>query len=281
MLTSPPESRSGYALFQRRQQPAVLGVLHLPPLPGSPRPSPGLDAVEAHALRDARALVNGGVDGLVLENLGDAPFTGAAVAPATVAAMTRVALRIRDAHPQVPLGINVLRNDATAALAIAAAIDAAFIRVNVHVGVMVTDQGILQGEARHTLLERNRLGVHTRIAADVLVKHAAPLGPVDLAQLARDTAERGGADALIVTGSGTGQAIDEQRLRMVRGAAPEVPLWAGSGTSPQTWPMLRPWIDAAIVGTYFHEESRLDRPIDPQRVRALCDLRDRDRPAEG
>ncbi len=256
-------------LFARRSTRALIGVVHLMPLPGSPYASARFTEVLARAVSDARALVDGGVDALIVENLGDYPFSKSVVAPYTVAAMTRVALALRDAAPNTPLGINVLRNDAIAALSVAAAAEASFIRVNVHTGAMVTDQGVIEGDARATLLERRRLGAPVQIAADVLVKHAAPLAPLDVAQLARDTSHRGGADALIVTGSGTGQAVDLERLQTVRDAAPQSPVWVGSGTTPERWEQLAPWIDAAIVGTYFHADGRLDAPIDPQRVRAL------------
>ncbi len=127
--------------------PRFIGVVHLPPLPGGPRPSPGLDAVIERAVADAETLARGGADGLVVENLGDAPFAAEQVDPYTIAAMTRAVAAVRVAVPTLELGVNVLRNDAAAALSIAAATDAAFIRINVHIGAMITDQGLIQGQA--------------------------------------------------------------------------------------------------------------------------------------
>ncbi|MBN2800555.1 MAG: BtpA/SgcQ family protein [Deltaproteobacteria bacterium] len=256
-------------MFERCSTPSLVGVLHLLPLPGSPGPSPGLSEVIARAVADARALVDGGADACILENLGDAPFVASEVSPYVVAAMTRIAMAVREACPSLPMGINVLRNDALSALSIAAAVEAAFIRVNIHTGVMVTDQGVISGRARETLLLRNALGTSTPVAADVLVKHASPLGSVDLRQVARDTWYRGRAGALIVTGSGTGQPLNIDDLHTVREAVPEAPLWAGSGVVPTQAASLRPLLDAAIVGTWLHEDGDLLAPLSSARVAAM------------
>lgn len=252
-----------------KNRPLLLGVVHLLPLPGAPTASPGLDAALARALEDARTLSDGGVDGVIVENFGDAPFTGTSVDPATVAAMARIAGAIRESLPDAVLGVNVLRNDAIAALGIAAAVGAQLIRVNVHSGAMVTDQGLVTGRARETLLERRRLGVDVAIAADLLVKHASPLGAASVEQAARDAWHRGHADALIITGSGTGQPFDPMDLDRVRSAVPEAALWAGSGLDPDSARAFRGALDGAIVGTWFHRDGDLSAPVDLDRVRAL------------
>lgn len=256
-------------------RPTFVGVLHLPPLPGSPRPSPGLDAIVARAEADAATLLRGGADAAIVENFGDAPFDGDEVPPWTVAAMTRICLAARAAAPGLRLGVNVLRNDARAALAIAHAVGAGFVRINVHVGAMVTDQGVLEGKARRTLLERNRIGAgDVRLVADVRVKHAVPLGQPDLADLARDTAQRGLADTLVVTGSGTGRRADPSDWRRVRDAVPGVPVWIGSGFDPDASDLF-PGLDGAIVGTWLHADTDLLAPLAVDRVRAVRAALDR------
>ncbi|MFT5454076.1 MAG: membrane complex biogenesis BtpA family protein [Myxococcota bacterium] len=247
---------------------AMIGVVHLLPLPGSPCDAQPLSEVIARACADAVALAHGGAAGAIVENLGDAPFTGGTVRPATVAAMTRIVLEIQRRVPELPLGINVLRNDAAAALAVAAATQARFIRVNVHAGTMLTDQGPIVGRARATLLERNRLGASVAIAADVLVKHAVPIGQPELADVARDTFRRAHADALIVSGAGTGQPTDAARVMEVIGAVPEAPVWVGSGVTPSNIPPRE--TAAAIVGTWLHHDSDLTRPVSLKRVRAMA-----------
>lgn len=250
----------------------LIGVVHLHPLPGSPRSTQPLREVLALALADVDALVQGGVDGVMVENFGDTPFCPGPVPPITVAAMTRVACAVRERVPGL-LGINVLRNDARAALAVAHTAEADLVRVNVHTGAMVTDQGVIQGAARETLLDRRMLGGDIAIMADVMVKHAVPLGPLSLEDAARDTWFRGGADALIVTGSGTGVPTSAHDLLRVRRAAP-APLWLGSGLTPALVPELGPCIDGAIVGTAFHADSDLARPLDVDRIIAMREALD-------
>jgi membrane complex biogenesis BtpA family protein len=249
-------------------RPTFVGVIHLPPLPGSPRPSPGLDAIVSAACADAVTLARGGADAVIVENFGDAPFDRDEVPPYTVAAMTRVALAVRAAAPSLRLGVNVLRNDARAALSIAHAAGGHFVRVNVHVGAMVTDQGILEGQARATLLERNRLGASIRIVADVRVKHAVPLGDPDLGDLARDTVHRGLADTVVVTGTGTGRRTDPDEWRAVRDAVPRTPVWVGSGFDPESAGAF-PGIAGAIVGTWLHADADLTAPLALDRVTVI------------
>src|SRR5437764_7269076 len=128
----------------------IYGMVHLAPLPGAPLFGGSIDAVIDAALRDARAISDGGCDGILFENFGDRPFHATRVEAITIAAMARVISDVVHAV-RLPFGVNVLRNDARAALAIAAATGAAFIRVNVHSGAMFTDQGMIEGEAADTL----------------------------------------------------------------------------------------------------------------------------------
>ena len=214
------------------------------------------------AVADATAMASGGVDAIIVENLGDAPFVAHTVAPYTVAAMTRVVRAIMDLN--VPIGVNLLRNDAIGALSVAAATDAQFVRVNVHSGVMVSDQGILNGRARETLLERNRLGADVTIVADVHVKHAVPLGDGRLEDAAHDTWHRGRAGVLVVTGPGTGMPTATTDVDRVRQAVPEATLWVGSGIQPGR--PLPEQADGAIVGTWLHRDANLSAPVDEERV---------------
>jgi hypothetical protein len=247
----------------------LVGVVHLLSLPGNPIPSPGLGAVLARAREDALALAQGGVDAIIVENLGDAPFAKDHVSPYTVAAMTRAVEVVQEAAPGVEIGVNVLRNDALSALAIATATGADFIRINVHTGAMVTDQGLIEGRARETLLARAAWGGSVRIVADVAVKHAVPLGPMPLAVAARDTFRRGRADVLVVTGTGTGAPTDADHVREVRRAVPEALVWIGSGLTPERASQYGGAAHGAIVGTFFHEDGDLAKPVDPRRVAVM------------
>ncbi|MEE2751227.1 MAG: BtpA/SgcQ family protein [Myxococcota bacterium] len=254
------------------QSRPLIGVLHLLPLPGSPFEGPGLSAVLDRALGDAEVLAKAGAHGVIVENIGDAPFARSSVEPHVVSMMAIVARAVQQRFGDVlVLGTNVLRNDSKAALAVAAAADARFVRINVHVGAMLTDQGVIEGQARETLLYRNRVAPGVQIAADVLVKHAVPLAPLDPVQVARDTLERGGADALILTGSGTGAETELGLLRGLRDALPEASLWIGSGLTAENAANYAPWASAAIVGTALHQEGNLEAPLCIERTKAIVE----------
>lgn len=249
----------------------IIGMLHAPPLPGSPHYGGSFTAVREHVLRDAETLVAGGTDGLMLENFGDAPFYPGRVPAETIASLTCLAAEVRR-RLDVPLGINVLRNDGQAALAIAVAVGAAFIRVNILCSARVTDQGVISGIAHELLRDRARLGAaHVSILADVDVKHSAPLAPRPLAEEVHDLIERGGADALIVTGGATGSSADPETLSLVKRAAGAVPVFVGSGVTPETVDRYLPPADGFIVGTGLKVDGKAANPVDEARVRALAE----------
>ncbi len=249
----------------------LIGMVHLPPLPGSPRWDGSMERAIAVALADARALVDNGMDALIVENYGDAPFTRGRVGASTVAAMAVIAHEIRRALPDAPLGVNVLKSDARSALAVATAIGARFIRVNVLAGAVVADQGIVQTDAHDLLRDRRLLGVDVAIFADVQGKHAMPLAPVELEQQARDLAARALADGLVVSGRATGDTTPIEDVKRVRSAVPDVPILVGSGVTPETAPELLSLADALIVGTSLKRDGDVSAPVDPARVRRLVD----------
>ena len=249
-------------------------MVHLGALPGSPASAGRFAEVIERACEDARCLQAAGMDAAIIENFGDSPFAADHVDAATISALTMAAMAVRDAAPELPIGINVLRNDAISAMAIAATTGADFIRVNVLSGCMVTDQGLITGRARELLLERKRLSAQVRIAADVLVKHAVPLGNVTLEDVARDTFQRAGADALIFSGSGTGQPMDAKRLIDARRATPAAPLWVGSGVTPDNLAQFASHADALVVGTWLHANSDVAQPLDPARTQTMRKILD-------
>lgn len=260
----------------------VIGVVHLPALPGSPANESDVPSIRNHVLRDADALVSGGVDGLIVENFGDAPFYPHRVPPHTVAQMSVLGRAIRDRHPDVPLGVNVLRNDGMSALAVASAIEAEFVRVNVYCGARVTDQGLIEGEAHEIQRYRASLDPAVRVFADVDVKHSAPLGEYDLDSDVHDVISRGRADAIIVSGTGTGAETDTRDLERAQATANgAVPVWIGSGVSPDNVPVLLESADGLIVGSVFKYEGVVENAVDPDRVAELMavvrDVRDRER----
>lgn len=247
----------------------LIGMVHLPPLPGSARDNEATMAkVCERAVADAQALAAGGADALVVENFFDAPFAKERVPPHTIAAMTRAVGAVRNAVA-LPIGVNVLRNDVRAALAVAHVCSAQFVRVNVYVGVAVTDQGLVEGAARTAVLYRRELGADVAIWADVFVKHAAQLGTGTLEDAAKNAVERGLADVLIVSGAATGTPADAGEVRRVKQAVPATPVVVGSGFTAETAAALLAHADGAIVGMGLKPDGRVDAPIDVGRVRAL------------
>ena len=249
---------------------AVIGMVHLRALPGSPRWAGSMEAVVQAALADARALADGGADALLVENYGDMPFTTGRVDSATVAGMAVVIAEIKRAVT-LPVGVNVLKSDALSALAVAAAAGGRFVRVNVHVGAVVADQGILQSCAHDSLRYRRLLGLDISILADVQAKHGMPLAPIPLEQEARDCVSRGLADGLVVSGAATGEPTPMNDLKRVRGAVPHVPLLVGSGATPETAAALLSIADGLIVGTAVKRDGILANPVDPGRVKRLVE----------
>lgn len=250
-------------------RPLLIGVVHLPPLPGAPGWECGATLGEtiARAREDAAALAEAGFRAVLVENFGDAPFFKDAVPPETVAAMAVVAREVRACVGDgVHVGVNVLRNDALSALAVATAAELAFVRVNVLSGAVLADQGVIEGRAAEVLRARARLAPDVRILADVRVKHAAPLAERALEEEARDLVARGGADALIASGSRTGEAVDLETLERVRRAVPDAVLLVGSGARASTVGRLLTLADGVIVGTALKVGERTTAPVDPERA---------------
>jgi membrane complex biogenesis BtpA family protein len=241
----------------------LVGVIHLPPLPGSPRSRLSAGECARAAATDARALADAGYDAVIVENFGDAPFFASRVPPVTVAAMTASALAVRAAAPELALGVNVLRNDVEAALSIAVCTQASFVRVNVLTGARVTDQGIVEGDAATALrLRRALLAEGVAIWADVDVKHSAPLGAArPLVQEVEDLTKRGLADVVLVTGEGTGKGVDVAGLAVVKAAA-ERPVLVASGATLATLPQLTASCDGVVVGSALRAGGVPGGPID-------------------
>jgi len=243
----------------------VIGVVHLLPLPTSPRWGGNLKSVIDRAEQEAVALASGGVDGIIIENFFDAPFPKDRVDPAVISAMSLVVQRVMQLVT-LPIGLNVLRNDAQSAMAIASCLQAQFIRVNVLTGVMATDQGLIEGQAHELLRYRRELGSDVKILADVLVKHARPLGSPNLTTAVQETIERGLADGVILSGWATGSPPSLEDLELATAAAQGTPVFIGSGASWENIPQLIQAADGAIVSSSLKRRGQIEQPIDPIRV---------------
>jgi len=249
----------------------IIGMLHVPALPGSPLNKLDFSAIVDWVLSDADALARGGVSAFMIENFGDAPFYPKSVPAHTVAYMTALSREVRRSF-KLPLGINLLRNDAESALAVASAAAAAFIRVNVHTGARVTDQGVIEGSAHATLRYRKFLGADVKIFADADVKHSAPVAKRGMRIEVEELLSRGCADAVIVTGAATGHTTSLDDLKTAKEAAGLAPVFAGSGVDASNVADVMRIADGAIVGTAFKKDGVTTNPVEFDRVKAFMNV---------
>lgn len=250
----------------------VIGMVHLPPLPLSPLwEGARIDEIADFALRDAKALAEGGADALIVENQNDQPFQTGQVNAATAAYMAVLANEIKHAVT-IPIGVNVLFNDWQTEITVADAVKADFIRVEVLVDTSWSDMGLLNACAPDLLRMRSALHSRVNLFADVQGKYTVPCAPRPLIETAKDAQYRGLADAIIVTGSGTGHATPIESIRNVK-AAVSLPVLAGSGTTPENIHEIFSVADGAIVGSYFKKDGKLQNPVDVERVRHFMQTR--------
>lgn len=247
----------------------IIGMVHLWPLPGAPGYTGyGIQTIVDHALRDAEALVEGGVDGLMVENMWDWPYyVGAEVKPEAIAAQAVAARKVVEAV-DLPVGINVIHNGGVVALAIAVAAGARFMRVCILTGARLWDTGELDHGCAADLL-RKRKELHAeglKLFADVDKKHSIPFPGLDLATHIEWTRFYG-ADALIVSGRMTGDAPDLEKVRRAKELAGDCPLLLGSGTNEKNIADFLRYADGAIVGTSLKVDGIGENPVDVERVR--------------
>jgi len=248
----------------------VIGVVHLKPLPGSPGYPGSLSEVLDAAMHDVEALMEGGVHALLVENFGDVPFWKQQIPEETLSAFTVIVHEIRS-HCPLPLGINLLRNAGSAALSVAYAVGAQFIRINVPIGVRITPEGWIEGQAASVARLRSRLQAPVAFFEDLQVKHSWPVGAEPpLKDLVEETVDRGQADALVVTGVRTGEEVDPKHLNEVYRRS-EVPVFAGSGVTTENLARIVRACHGVIVGTTFKKDGKIHNPVDPSRVQQFMD----------
>lgn len=248
----------------------VIGVVHLPPLPGSPQYNGrhSLEDIVERALSDARIYVENGVDGVIVENFMDTPFAVRVTEPETLCAVSVVAWELKK-ELSVPLGINILRNSGVEAVSIACSLGIDFIRVNALAEPVWAPEGLLIPLARSIWLKKRLLGCSAKIFADVNVKHGVSLFPLDTA--VKEAIERGLADALVVTGERTGTPPLPGTVYYVKKISSK-PVIVGSGVNLENIRVYFGISDGFIVGTFFKKNGVTRNPTDPQRVRRFMEV---------
>jgi uncharacterized protein len=246
----------------------IIGAIHLPPLLGYPD-FPGFDLAIENALRDAHALKDDGVDGVIFENNYDIPHT-ALVGHEIVAAMVRIGTELKQ-HLDIPLGVSVLWNDYSAALSIAKALELQFIRIPVFVDIVKTSYGVIKGEAVNVTTFRKYIGADTvALFTDIHVKHAELLSPEPISAAAL-RAVKAQADALIVTGKWTGDAPMISDLKAVREAVGEFPILCGSGVDESNVKKLFQYANGAIVSTSLKDDKSNSHAVNVKTYDARID----------
>lgn len=253
----------------------LVGMVHAGASPGTPRSAHAPSRIARDAAEEARILVDAGFDAILVENMHDLPYLRREVGPEVVATMTRTVQAVVDAVGDLPVGVQVLAGANRAALAIAHATGARFIRAEGFAYAAVADEGLLEeADAGPLLRYRRTIGADdVAIWADVRKKHSAHAitGDLVLSDLVAGMHFMG-ADAVIVTGAHTGQAVSADDLDAARNASP-LPVAVGSGATPESLPGLLERCDAIIVGSAIKHDGRWSNPIDPARARALAETR--------
>ncbi len=273
----PQKNNALKELFQVEKP--IIGVIHLPALPGAPRyQGQSMRDIYGAAVADAHTLAAGGIDGIIVENASDLPFQRPEnIGPETVAALTAACLEVR-AAVDTPIGITCVANGVIPALAVAKAVGARWIRANQWVNAYVANEGLLNGPAPEAMRYRSAIGAtDVRIFADVHVKFGAHAITADrsIAEQATD-AEWFDADVLIATGQRTGSPTELHEVEEVKSGT-ALPVIVGSGLSPEQVPTLFTVADGAIVGQWLKHDGVWWNPVDPARVELLASAVSRSR----
>lgn len=245
----------------------VIGMVHCLPLPQTSGFSGDYETILERAVADACTLEKAGVDAIIVENMGDTPFS-ALLDKAQVAALSAAATRVRQAV-KLPIGIDAAFNDCEASLAIAGICGADFIRVPVFVDTVLFSDGVIYPCARKCMNYRKAMGLeHVKILADVQVKHATMLSPQITIEMSAKDAVSNGADAIIVTGAAIGAEAPIEMLQRVQKVV-NVPLFAGSGVNHKNIREQLNIADGCIIGSSLKKGGVLTNPIDYELVREV------------
>ena len=248
---------------------ALIGMIHVGALPGTPAATRAIDAIVDDAIAEAQVYRDAGFNALMIENMHDVPYMKGGVGPEITAAMAVIARELQY-EVELPVGIQVLAGANHEALAAALAGNASFIRAEGFVFGHVADEGWIEASAGPLLRYRREIGAsHIRVFADIKKKHSAHAvtADVDLVETAR-AAEFFRADGVIVTGAATGRAADQAEVESVARAV-GVPVFVGSGISPENLAQFAA-ADGFIVGSSVKHAGLWSNALDRTRVEAVA-----------
>lgn len=255
----------------------IIAMLHLDPLPGDPRYRYGdcMETVAAHAREDLRALQEGGVDGVLFSNEFSLPYQGH-MSFVTPAAMARVIGELKS-ELAVPYGVDCI-SDGAATLELAAAVDAKFVR-GTFCGVYVGDGGLYDND--FSALLRRKAALHLdelKMLYFINPESDRNLDTRPLADIASSTIFKAHPDGLCISASAAGQDVDEELMAAVKKKNPEVVVLCNTGCRPDTIAHKLSVSDAAVVGTTFKEDGKLENEklqnvrVKADRVKAFMEV---------
>ena len=245
----------------------VIAMVHLRPLPGSPHynTSDTMEDLVKAALKDAKALENGGVDGILVSNESDIPYLFR-VGPETVASMTYIASRIKE-EVSIPVGMDVLWGDARATLAIAKAIGSRFVRTLIS-GVHASDLGLINTEGAKVMRYRKFIGADDiRIFIYLNPEFASSLSPRPLSIIAKTLKWLRMADAYCISGPMPGMPPDIEEINRIKNEVPDVPIIANTGINKDNVAKYFEYVDGVIVGTALKVGNITLNPVDEEKVK--------------
>jgi membrane complex biogenesis BtpA family protein len=250
-----------------KDQKTIIGMIHLDPLPGTPRFQSSVPEIIAKARSEALLYQQAGIDMLAIENMHDRPYLNKVVGPEVIAAMAVVGYEVK-AATGLPCGIQILAGANMAALAAAQSAGLDFIRAEGFVFAHIADEGLIEASAGDLLRYRRQIGADDiLILTDIKKKHSAHAltADVDIVETAR-AAEYFLSDGVIVTGISTGAEASLTELADVK-AAVSIPVLVGSGVTEQNVESYLAIADALIVGSYFKKDGDWTQGVDFERVR--------------
>lgn len=244
-------------------------MVHVDALPGTPKNRYTINEIIDQAINDALKLEQAGVDAIMIENMHDRPYLNREVGGEIVAAMTAVAIKLRETV-RLPLGIQILAGANKQALAVAHIAGFSFIRAEGFVFGHMADEGMMNSDAGELLRYRKHIGADKiQIWTDIKKKHSSHALTADLsiAETAK-AAEFFLADGAIVTGNATGEAASIKDVKVVREAV-GLPVIIGSGVNEQNIQNFWSFADVFIVGSSFKFNGDWKKDVEPKRVKSF------------
>jgi len=247
-----------------KKQKVIIGMVHLLPLPGSPRYNGDLDAVYDAAIKDLKALEKGGAGAVIIENFGDVPYAAENELINKIAFATMVA-RLRN-QTSLPVGINYQFNDVETEWAVAYSCDVDFIRCEVFAENRIGPNGLFIAAGPRLMRLKAHYNKDVMILADANVKHTFALAEQPL-DFTIESLIEGGADGVIVTGITTGVNPSVEDVQLVKKHAKDLPVFLGSGINEKNVNEYLPYISGAIVGSSLKKDHIVENPVDMKNVK--------------